>query len=151
MQFKNKKAQGMLEYALLLAIFVAVIVVMQIYVKRGLQGKFKQTADQIGEQFTTGQQYTIETRRGSYREETTAAKMDGTAKSVAELQKGWTVSDVKGGGVEIGETGPRALDEVSRTDYVTERPGAGGSGNIGTHGTFDSGTLKNKKLFGDDE
>lgn len=47
----NRKAQSTLEYVVLVAVIVAGLVTMQHYVKRGVQGKFKSSADDLGEQF----------------------------------------------------------------------------------------------------
>lgn len=51
----NKKAQSTLEYAVIIAVVVAALIAMQAYLKRGLQGKIKQSSDDIGEQFSPGQ------------------------------------------------------------------------------------------------
>lgn len=48
---RNYKGQSTLEYALIIAVVVAGLVAMQIYMKRGVQGKLRESADQIGEQF----------------------------------------------------------------------------------------------------
>jgi uncharacterized protein (UPF0333 family) len=45
------KGQSTLEYAVLIAVVVGALVAMQIYMKRGIQGKLRQSTDQIGEQF----------------------------------------------------------------------------------------------------
>lgn len=50
----NKKAQSTLEYAVIIAVVVAALIAMQAYMKRGLQGKFKQASDDIGEQYSPG-------------------------------------------------------------------------------------------------
>jgi uncharacterized protein (UPF0333 family) len=47
----NKKAQNTLEYALLIAVVVGAFVIMQIYGKRGVEGKLRSSADDIGSQF----------------------------------------------------------------------------------------------------
>lgn len=50
---KIKKSQSTLEYAALIAIVVGALIAMQSYVKRGLQGKMKKSADDISkEQFS---------------------------------------------------------------------------------------------------
>ena len=63
MLIKMRKAQGTLEYAALTAIVVGALIGLQVYMKRGLQGKLKSSADQIGEQYsphaTTGTVTTI--------------------------------------------------------------------------------------------
>lgn len=44
---RNKKAQNTMEYALLISIVIGVFSAMQIYLRRGLQGRIKAGADQI--------------------------------------------------------------------------------------------------------
>ncbi len=48
----NKRAQSTLEYALLIGIIVAGLVAMQLYLKRGYQGKLRENADQMGDQYS---------------------------------------------------------------------------------------------------
>ncbi len=48
----NKRAQSTLEYAVVIAIVVAALIAMQVYIKRGLQGRWKQAADDVGQQFS---------------------------------------------------------------------------------------------------
>lgn len=54
-----KGGQSLLEYAMCLAIVIAAMIPMQIYVKRGISGKLRAAADTTGEQYdprkTTGQ------------------------------------------------------------------------------------------------
>jgi Flp pilus assembly pilin Flp len=45
------KGQSTLEYALIVAVVVGGLIAMQIYMKRGVQGKLRESTDQIGEQF----------------------------------------------------------------------------------------------------
>lgn len=73
--FKNKKGQSMLEYALLLGVVIAAILIMQVFVKRGFQGGLKDSADKMGEQFSGGNTTISQTRTMSGNqtiEETTA-------------------------------------------------------------------------------
>jgi len=55
---KKNKAQSILEYATVIACAVAALLTMQVYIKRALQGKYKQNADSLGAQYaprrTTG-------------------------------------------------------------------------------------------------
>lgn len=44
------KGQNLTEFSIMLAIAVAVFTVMQVYIKRGIQGGLKFSADQIGKQ-----------------------------------------------------------------------------------------------------
>lgn len=46
------KGQSTVEYAVLAAVVAGALLVMQIYMKRGISGKLKDSADQVGEQFT---------------------------------------------------------------------------------------------------
>ena len=49
--FLNKRGQSTLEYGILIAIVVAALLAIQIYMKRGVQGRLGSAADDIGEQF----------------------------------------------------------------------------------------------------
>ena len=53
---KRKKilAQSTLEYAVLIVLVVVALLATQIYIKRALQGRFRSTAEDIGEQFSPG-------------------------------------------------------------------------------------------------
>jgi len=51
---KKNKAQSTLEYAVLIAVVVGALVAIQVYFKRGVQGKLRDSADQIGEQYSAG-------------------------------------------------------------------------------------------------
>ena len=57
------RAQTTLEYAVIIAVIVAALLTMQVYIKRSLQGKLRSAADEIGQQYdpknTTGN-FTIE-------------------------------------------------------------------------------------------
>ena len=46
-----RRAQSTLEYAIMIATVVAALLCMQTYIKRGLQGKFRVTVDELGEQY----------------------------------------------------------------------------------------------------
>jgi len=50
--YLNKKGQNTLEYAVIIAVIVAALIAMQGYIKRGVQGKLKASADDIGDQFS---------------------------------------------------------------------------------------------------
>lgn len=45
------RGQSTLEYVVIIAVVVAGLLAMQIYMKRGVQGKLRDAGDQIGEQF----------------------------------------------------------------------------------------------------
>ncbi len=43
----GQKGQGLAEYALIFSIVLTALLAMQVYIKRGLQGKYKDAADEI--------------------------------------------------------------------------------------------------------
>ena len=45
------RGQTTLEFALLIAVVVGALLAMQVYMRRGVSGKVKESTDQIGEQF----------------------------------------------------------------------------------------------------
>lgn len=51
LRFK-RKAQHMIEYAVLIALVAAGLIMMQSFVKRAVQGNLQSAADDIGEQFS---------------------------------------------------------------------------------------------------
>jgi len=50
--YLNKKGQNTLEYAIVIAVIVAALIAMQSYIKRGIQGRMKQSTDDIGQQYS---------------------------------------------------------------------------------------------------
>jgi len=51
---KRKKGQSTLEYAILIIIILGALLSVQVYIKRGVQGRLKQAADDIGSQYSDG-------------------------------------------------------------------------------------------------
>ena len=51
---KKAKGQSTMEYAILIIIIIGALVSIQVYIKRGVQGRLKSAADDIGEQFSPG-------------------------------------------------------------------------------------------------
>ena len=47
----KRKGQSTLEYAMIIAIVAGGLIAMQIYMKRGVEGKMQESADSIGQQF----------------------------------------------------------------------------------------------------
>ena len=46
------RGQSTAEYAILAAVVIAALLAMQIYMKGGIQGKLRESADQVGDQFS---------------------------------------------------------------------------------------------------
>jgi cytoskeletal protein RodZ len=49
-----RKGQSILEYAVLICVVLAALLVMQVYIKRTYQGRLKTDADSVGEQYSPG-------------------------------------------------------------------------------------------------
>lgn len=47
----RNKAQSTLEYALVIAAVIGALLAINLYMKKGVQGKLKESTDQIGKQF----------------------------------------------------------------------------------------------------
>ena len=72
MKTMTKRGQSTVEYAVMIAVIIAALLAMQIYVKRGAMGKLRDVADQIGEQFTPlGTTYNFNHSQGGGRTEVT--------------------------------------------------------------------------------
>jgi len=50
----DKKAQSTLEYAVVIVCVVAALLAIQVYIKRGIQGRLRSNTDSIGEQYAPG-------------------------------------------------------------------------------------------------
>ncbi len=62
LQFLNqKKGQSTLEYATLVVIIIGALISIQVYIKRGIQGRLKSAADDIGDQYSTDNTNVIKT------------------------------------------------------------------------------------------
>ncbi len=51
---RGYNGQSTLEYALIVAVVVAGLLAMQIYMKRGVQGKLRESIDSVGAQYSAG-------------------------------------------------------------------------------------------------
>jgi len=62
----RKNGQSTAEFAVLLALIAAALIAMQVYIRRGIQGRVKNLADEIGGQYEQGRtDATYETRQVS--------------------------------------------------------------------------------------
>jgi uncharacterized protein (UPF0333 family) len=64
MLIKRCKGQSTLEYVILIGFVVAALIAMGVYMRRGLQGRLRESTDQIGQQYSAEQTesvYTITT------------------------------------------------------------------------------------------
>ena len=51
---RKMRGQSTLEYAVLIIIIIGALLAIQVYVKRGVQGRLRSAADDIGDQFSPG-------------------------------------------------------------------------------------------------
>ncbi len=58
---KRQKGQSTLEYAILIIIIIGALLSIQVYIKRGVQGRLKSAADDIGTQFSVGNTNVVKT------------------------------------------------------------------------------------------
>lgn len=67
----ERNGQSTVEYAVVIAVAVAALLAMQIFVKRGVQGKLRAAAEQVGEQYVPGKtksSFTVVNPQSSRRE-----------------------------------------------------------------------------------
>jgi len=87
----KRGAQSTLEYALIVAVVVGGLIAMQVYVKRGLQGKLKESADQLGEQYSPG--YTTGDVTVTTTSTTNETLADGTTSTSSTTNQGVVSND----------------------------------------------------------
>lgn len=57
---RNQRGQSTLEVAVLMVVVIAALLAMQMYMRRGTQGKLREMSDQVGEQYEpTAANYTV--------------------------------------------------------------------------------------------
>ncbi len=84
----HKRGQSMLEYTILLIIIIAAFITMQIYVKRGFQGRLKSSVDDLGEQYDPGKMNTVVTYTTNGTSETLLQAYSGNAVVQGVTQQG---------------------------------------------------------------
>jgi cytoskeletal protein RodZ len=60
---RRKKGQSTLEYAVLIIIILGALLAIQVYIKRGVQGRLKSATDDIGDQFSPGNTNVVKVSR----------------------------------------------------------------------------------------
>src|SRR5271170_1419508 len=62
LQYLNqKRGQSTLEYAVLIVVIIGALLTIQVYIKRGIQGRLKSSADDIGDQYSDGNTNSVKT------------------------------------------------------------------------------------------
>ena len=54
---RNRKAQSLIEYALILGAIIVAVLFMQLYVRRAVQGKLREASDDMAPQFSPAAKY----------------------------------------------------------------------------------------------
>ena len=82
-----KKSQSILEYAILIAIIVAAILIMQTFMKRGVQGRLKDSSEKIsgGENYSASETTILEERAMQTGSDRQIHEMTGTDGSTATM------------------------------------------------------------------
>ncbi len=84
MSYVKSKGQSTLEYVILIGFVVAALIAMGVYMKRGVQGKLRESTDQVGEQYSAGNvtgKYTTTTDMAQHED------LDGTGKTTTNIIK----------------------------------------------------------------
>jgi len=58
----NHRGQSIVEYAILLGVVIAALLIMQMFIKRGYQGGLKDAADKMGDQFSANETTILQKR-----------------------------------------------------------------------------------------
>ena len=78
-KLNQRRAQSTLEYAVLVIVIIGALLSIQNYIKRGVQGRLKSAADDIGDQYSVGNTNVIKhTSTNSYTRDT-FGKINATA------------------------------------------------------------------------
>jgi hypothetical protein len=92
---RRQKGQSTLEYAILIIIIIGALLSIQIYIRRGIQGRFKDSADQIGDQFSPGNTNVVKiTKTTSYNKETFSSGVQSTVLLNDEVTNATMDSDI---------------------------------------------------------
>jgi len=104
-----RRAQSIVEFSVLVALVIAALVVMQVYIKRSYQGRIKRETDSLGQQYSPGHT-------------TGATVVETTSNSVTYTGGSTDPNDMPGlidSGVEI-EPGTSVTVSKSNTSITTK-------------------------------
>ena len=105
-----RKSQSMLEYTILMIIIVAAFLTMQVYLKRGFQGRWKQAADGLGDQydvnaFSSNVRYTLDSTSESTLCAVHGVSYNGDAGMMTSREDSSTSVEQKSGAAHIDAAG----------------------------------------------
>ena len=82
---RRKKGQSTLEYAVLIIIIIGALLSIQVYIKRGIQGRLKSATDEVGDQFSPSNMNVVtRTTTTSNTNQTFKAGVSGTTMNAPE-------------------------------------------------------------------
>lgn len=129
---RRNNGQSIVEYAILLGVIIAALLIMQVFIKRGYQGGLKEAADKMGEQFSAGGT-TIHQKRGMegdqmIKEEvatdaTIGKFIEGTGMAAPKgtIEKGAYSYSERGGATQVAEikinTDSASVEKTRTADY----------------------------------
>ena len=95
---RKLRGQSTLEYVILAGFVVAALIAMGVYMKRGFQGRLRESTDQIGQQYSaanTVSQYTTDTSINQNEEQNAGGAAVTTVTANTQTMRGSeTVSDL---------------------------------------------------------
>lgn len=79
----KRKGQSTVEYGLLIAVVIIALLAINVYLKRGVSGKLKESTDQIGKQFDASDYTTSWRTQGTGQTVTTENRTTGTGSTTS--------------------------------------------------------------------
>lgn len=132
-QKHRKTAQSVLEYAVVVACLAGALLAMQIYIKRSIQGKIRDAADEIGEQ------YSAKTTTSSITQTVTTKDKDGAEQYITTTGTPRFIEIEVTDSAGATRTEKREILEIKKTEPMTMGVGAGSY--------EQTGKLSDEKLF----
>lgn len=96
-----RKGQSTLEYVILVGFVVAALIAMGVYMKRGMQGKLRESTDQVGEQYSpehTTSNYTTDVNLEQKEEQTSGGANTTTIMVNTQTRTGSETVEALGAG-----------------------------------------------------
>jgi len=104
LQYLNqKRGQSTLEYAVLIVVIIGALLTIQVYIKRGVQGRLKSAADDIGDQYSDGNQNVLKSTTTS-------------SNTVESFNEGQASTNLEGNG-EITNTTMNSVIVNTQSEY----------------------------------
>lgn len=113
MLFRSKqKGQSVLEYCVLIIIVIGVFIAMQVYIKRGFQGRWKDTVDDFGDQYDPRlvNSHIVHTRVANADSQLIAQTDSGTGKSWTQRIDTTNVEETRNGFINVGAPDPDVVE-----------------------------------------